>query len=235
MFISCSSERETESSTHPEQSPKQKTQTIVNNKDLNLSEDRKIVSENIGDESIKSGNLTEESTVDPVALEVNENITEVLHFNDNETIIHLEDMEEQAFVLIKKGGAKLDITNHEVRDLMEDLQYYMEISVLPPTPQDVQGFFSSRGYELAMINDNNPNYLNPDYGATTKIVIGLIAGVVGVVAIILVVKKILLVVSVPLFIMGIPTLVGILGFAGADEENYMRMGVNIRISSLKSL
>ena len=82
----------------------------------------------------------------------------------NEIIIHLEDLEEQALVLRKViEGKNINVSErvNDIKQLREALYNYLT-NQANITVEGLISFFHQRGYEMTIINDSNPNYLDPE-------------------------------------------------------------------------
>ena len=143
----------------------------------------------------------------------------------NEIIVHLEDTEEQALVLRKV----IEGRNVNISERVNDIQQLREALYNDLTNQaniTVEGlisFFRQRGYEVTIVNDNNPNYLNPIERGGRKATVGYILLPGGVIAII-----ITFAVGYPVWLaLGFAVVAGVgflsLASSGIDEQQYRRL------------
>lgn len=144
----------------------------------------------------------------------------------NEIVIHLEDFEEQALVLRKViEGRNINVPErvNDIEQLIETLQSYLA-SQENITAEELISFFESEGYQLSIINDTNPNYLDPYEGnGGRKVTVGIITlpgGVLGVI--------ITFVAGWPVWVAILSAVVATIGFAslgyaGIDQDRYARL------------
>ena len=144
----------------------------------------------------------------------------------NEIIVHLEDAEQQALVLRKViEGRNVDISErvNDIEQLTEALYNYLSRH-RNVTVEELISFFHQRDYEVTIVNDTNPNYLDPYKGnGGNKAIVGYIllpGGILGVI--------ITVVVGAPVWAIVLSVIAagagfGLVGFTGVDQEHYARL------------
>lgn len=143
-------------------------------------------------------------------------------------MVHLEDMEDQALVLQKENGDI--ISQSELQSLIRELKLYieeleMDAEQIPKGHMEL--FFKDKGYIMVTVEDDNPDYLNPEnYDVGTYIIVAITGGVLIVVGVTVAIlaSGVLTTVAVVVAIIGLAGTVWSLGHAGLVQEQYNYYG-----------
>ena len=148
-------------------------------------------------------------------------------------MIHIKDQGSQALVLQKADGTP--ISEAESISLIEELESYtsnLTANTEQITIEGMKSFFQKRGYVMLTVEDDNPDYLNPEnYDTNTYMVIKKMAlgtAMVAVVVLAFFTSPFIQIVAITTFSAAIGTTIVSEGFAAFLKDKYAGQGGNLQ-------